>query len=109
MHLLPLPTKAHSVEASNASKPDAGKPKAKIRPGKRARATTEVKMPDELKGGHSKTSDNKPICWGAFNMKDGCSAKNYGNPVRCSKGIHICAFCRKGGHTFLSCRQRGGN
>ncbi|CAL1165705.1 unnamed protein product, partial [Cladocopium goreaui] len=79
MHLLPLPTKAHSVEASNASKPDAGKPKAKIRPGKRARATTEVKMPDELKGGHSKTSDNKPICW-AFNMKDGCSAKTYGNP-----------------------------
>ena len=108
MHLLPLPTKAHSVEASNASKPDAGKPKAKVRPGKRARTTTEVKMPDELKGGHSKTSDNKPICW-AFNMKDGCSAKTYGNPVRCSKGIHICAFCRKGGHTFLSCRQRGGN
>ncbi|CAL1149732.1 unnamed protein product [Cladocopium goreaui] len=79
MHLLPLPTKAHSVEASNASKPDAGKPKAKVRPGKRARTTTEVKMPDELKGGHSKTSDNKPICW-AFNMKDGCSAKTYGNP-----------------------------
>ena len=106
MHLLPLPTKAHSVEASNAAKPDNARPKPKPRPGKRARAANEVKMPDELKGGHSKTVDNKPICW-AFNMKDGCSAKTYGNPVRCSKGVHICAFCRKGGHTFLTCRQRG--
>ena len=99
MHLLPLPTKAHSVEAA---KPQGSAPKPKQRPGKRTRAATEVKMPDELKGGYSKTTDHKPICW-AYNMKDGCSAKTYGNPVRCSKGIHICAFCRKGGHTFLTC------
>jgi hypothetical protein len=60
------------VEASNAAKPDNARPKPKPRPGKRARAANEVKMPDELKGGHSKTVDNKPICNTSLRIKDEC-------------------------------------
>ena len=106
MHLLPLPTKAHSVEAANPNKPSNPGPKAKQRPGKRARASAEVKMPDELKGGHSKTVDNKPICW-AYNMKSGCknSTTGKGSPTRCAKGFHVCANCHRGGRSVTVCRS----
>ena len=90
MYLLPLPHMPGKVASGiSASHGDSGQ--GSNHKGVAVSETKEVKLPDD-----AKTTDGKPICW-AFNM-DGCSAKCYGNPVRCVKGVHLCAFCRKPGH-----------
>ena len=78
------------------------KKKKKKRPGKRTRASPNV--PDELKDVHQQTSQGKPICW-AFNLKQGCKSAAGGNPPACSRGAHVCAYCRKPGHGVQMCRN----
>ncbi|CAJ1388421.1 unnamed protein product [Effrenium voratum] len=110
MHLLALPHRAasstqnHSEPSDNkrhsqSSNSNAAKqaPKKKMRPGRNQR--TKPTPPAELKDCYQTTSDGKPICW-AYNLAQGCSLGTSGNPPSCSKGCHVCAFCRKIGHSF---------
>ena len=80
-------------------------PKIKKRPGKRGR--TPANVPNELKDCYQQTANGKPICW-AYNLASGCKAKTGGNPPACSRGAHVCAFCRKIGHSYVKCRNAPG-
>ena len=44
------------------------------------------------------------ICW-AYNLASGWKAKTGGNPPACNRGAHVCAFCRKIGHSYVKCRN----
>ena len=57
-------------------------------------------MPTELVGLHTKSSDNKPICWHR-NLKKGCNNAVKSN--RCRFGMHICMKCLKSGHGAFEC------
>ncbi len=83
-------------------KPD---PKPKPRPGKWGRNAPNV--PQELQDCHQQTTKGKSICW-AYNLVSGCKAKAGGNPPACSRGAHVCAFCRRVGHSFQQCRSANG-
>ncbi|CAE7424313.1 unnamed protein product [Symbiodinium sp. CCMP2592] len=61
-------------------------------------------MPAELKGTHQKTEDGKLICWD--HNCGGCKLKTDGDPPACQHGVHVCAFCRRAGHSFRNCRAR---
>lgn len=102
MHMLALPLRAaHPADdGGNASTPL--RPKKKARPGKGNRPPPSP--PDELKDCYQKTVQGKPICWG-YNLSSGCSGKTTGQPPTCNKGAHICAWCRKIGHSFQTCRN----
>ena len=102
MHMLALPLRAvHPADdGGHASTPL--RPKKKARPGKRNRPPPSP--PDELKDCYQKTVQGKPICWG-YNLSSGCSGKTTGQPPTCNKGAHICAWCRKIGHSFQACRN----
>ncbi|CAE7700800.1 unnamed protein product [Symbiodinium sp. CCMP2592] len=69
-----------------------------------AQATKARTMPAELKNAHQKTEDGKPICWD--HNCAGCKAKTEGDPPRCPRGVHVCAYCRRVGHSFRNCRAR---
>ena len=113
MHMLSMPHKAPAAHASTApDKPSPGaqpshgaqtgvRPKKKARPGKRNRATATP--PEELKSCYQTTSDGKPICW-AYNLGNGCGLNATGQPPRCTKGVHMCSFCRHVGHSFQACK-----
>ncbi|CAE7717441.1 unnamed protein product [Symbiodinium sp. CCMP2592] len=58
-----------------------------------AQATKTRTMPAELKDAHQKTEDGKPICWD--HNCAGCKAKTEGDPPRCPRGVHVCAYCRR--------------
>ncbi|CAE7292334.1 unnamed protein product [Symbiodinium sp. CCMP2592] len=58
-----------------------------------AQATKARTMPAELKNAHQKTEDGKPICWD--HNCAGCKAKTEGDPPRCPRGVHVCAYCRR--------------
>ena len=62
----------------------------------------EKACPEELKKYDMKL-DNGRICWG-YNLKSGCNAKTSGKPPKCSRGIHVCANCKKAGHSVVVCR-----
>ena len=105
VHLMPQPIGRGSGSDGGAKKNDhdADKPDVKKkRPGKRARTTPNV--PDELKDAYQQTADGKPICW-AFNLSGGCKSKAGGKPPSCNRGAHVCAFCRKVGHGYQTCRN----
>ena len=104
MILLPLPASHKAAgdrlgdsSASDKKQGDADKPS------KRARKTrAEKACPEELKKYDMKL-DNGRICW-SYNLKDGCKAKTSGKPPKCQRGIHVCANCKKPGHSVLVCR-----
>lgn len=113
MHMLALPHKAppqssdKNRQDSSASRPQTQpKKKAKSRPGKQNRV--KPSPPDELKDCHQQTSDGQPICW-SNNLSAGCKLPVSGNPPRCRRGVHVCAFCLKTGHNFQTCKAAPGN
>ena len=57
-------------------------------------------LPEELKGMHLKTKDNKPLCW-HYNLSQGCS--NDVKKSRCRFGFHFCMKCLKSGHGAAAC------
>ena len=63
--------------------------------------------PEALKSCYQSTSDWKPICW-SYNVSSGCSLSTTGQPPRCTKGVHMCAFCRRVGHSFQNCKAAHG-
>ena len=110
MHMLSLPNRAPAASSTITSTeraPDGApsntgvRPKKKARPGKGNRPTPTP--PEELKSCYHQTSDGKPICW-AYNLSNGCSLSTTGQPPRCTKGVHMCAFCRRVGHSFQNCK-----
>ena len=110
MYMLALPSKGPApsapTKATGSTTPSTTiQPKKKARPGKRNRAAPSP--PDELKSCYQQTVDGKPICW-AYNLQNGCSLDATGQPPRCRKGAHICAYCRKVGHSFQNCKAAPG-
>ena len=74
-------------------------------PGKTASAPKGARvMPAELKGAHQRTEDGQLICWD--HNCGGCRLKTEGDPPKCQHGMHVCAFCRRVGHSFRNCRAR---
>ena len=111
MFMLSLPTKgpastvpSRSTEAPNQA-PSTVQPQKKARPDKKTREAPVP--PDELKGCYQHTLDDKPICW-SYNLQNGCSLEASGQPPKCKRGVHICAFCRKIGHSFQQCKAAPG-
>ena len=105
VHLMPQPIGRSSGSEGGGRKneQDSDKPDPKKkRPGKRARTAPNV--PEELKDAYQQTADGKPICW-AFNLSGGCKSKAGGKPPSCHRGAHVCAFCRKVGHGYQTCRN----
>ena len=116
MHMLSMPHKAPASSSVVSDKSSIGaptsnanqtgiRPKKKARPGKRNRATPPP--PEELKSCYQTTTDGKPICW-AYNLSNGCSLATTGQPPRCTKGVHMCSFCRRVGHSFQTCKAAPG-
>ena len=103
MLLLPLPVshKAPIDKTSDASVNDK-KQSDPDRPKKVRKTRAEKACPEELKKYDMKL-DNGRICW-SYNLKDGCKAKTSGKPPKCQRGIHVCANCKKPGHSVLVCR-----
>ena len=75
-------------------------------------ATARRTVPAELKDLHQKMADGSLICWD-FNLECGCQATTEGQPPKCVRGTHACAYCRRVGHSYQVCRARswkgGGN
>ena len=114
MHMLSMPSKAPSSSALTATPEQVPsgvqnntgvRPKKKARPGKRNRTTPNP--PEELKSCYQSTTDGKPICW-SYNLSNGCNLNVTGQPPRCTKGMHVCAFCRRVGHSFQTCKAASG-
>ncbi len=81
------------------------KSKPKATPGKRARNAPNVAQ--ELKDCHQQTANGKPICW-AYNLPSGCKSSAGVNPPACSRGAHVCASCRRVGHSYPQCKNAQG-
>ena len=101
MMLLPLPA-SHKAANDKQTDPNVKKQGDQENPKKKRKTRAEKSCPEELKKYDMKL-DNGRICW-SYNLKDGCSAKTSGKPARCSRGIHVCANCKKPGHSVLVCR-----
>ena len=109
MHMLSMPHRAPAsatttpvTQATSGTPGNAGvRPNKKARPGKHNR--TSPTPPEELKSCYHSTADGKPICW-AYNLSNGCGLSASGQPPRCTKGVHMCAFCRRVGHSFQNCK-----
>ena len=104
MLLLPFPAshKAASDRLGDSSASDKKQGDAE-KPSKKARKTrAEKACPEELKKYDMKL-DNGRTCW-SYTLKDGCKAKTSGKPPKCQRGIHVCANCKKPGHSVLVCR-----
>lgn len=113
MHMLPLPSFAKTSQQStastnpqNASKSNA-KPKSAVKKSnKQGRKATRNK-PEALAGMETVTANGDPVCW-ANNLEGGCKApllSGYKIP-RCAKGVHVCAYCHKPGHSQLVCNAK---
>ncbi|CAE7237964.1 unnamed protein product [Symbiodinium sp. KB8] len=64
--------------------------------------SSEVRMPDDLKDGHSCTTKGVPICFDAQRGK--CTRQLTGN--KCFRGAHVCCFCFQPGHFYPNCPKR---
>lgn len=113
MHLLPLPLFAKSSQGSSAessSSRPAGKAKAKAavkkQQNKVGRKAARNK-PEALAGMETVTADGDPVCW-ANNLEGGCKAPLLPGfkIARCAKGVHVCAYCHKPGHSQLVCNAK---
>ena len=102
MMLLPLPggSRKDDPPRRNDVKVDDVDPPKKVKKVKKTRA--ERQCPEELKK-FDLSSDHGRICWN-YNMKSGCSNKTSGNPAKCNRGSHLCANCKKPGHSVVVCR-----
>ena len=101
VHLLaPLaaPPKAPTIERPAPYRADRGRGKGAGK-GKQRR---EVRMPDDLKDGHSCTTKGVPICFDAQRGK--CTRQLTGN--KCFRGAHVCCFCFQPGHFYPNCPRR---
>lgn len=113
MYMLSLPHKGPATTASTPTKAAASsettfQPKKKARPSRPSkRNRTAPTPPDELKSCYQQTVDGKPICW-AYNLHNGCALEATGHPPKCRKGAHICAYCRKTGHSYQNCKAAPG-
>ena len=117
MHLLPLPlfardTKGHSGESSNPRSAPNPKAKAKSAVQKKPKAGRNAikNKPEALAGMDTVTAEGDPVCW-ANNLEGGCKAPllaGYKIP-RCAKGVHVCAYCHKPGHSQLVCNAKKKN
>ena len=107
MHMLALPQRAsassHADTPKRTGPPSTTRPnpKKKQRPGKRQR--TAPTPPEELKDCHQSTTDGRPICR-SYNLASGCNNSAHGTPPACNRGCHVCAYCRKPGHSFQKCK-----
>ena len=102
MMLLPLPggVKTGDPNKQKGDKRDDADPVKKVKKQKKTRA--EKQCPEELKK-FDLTSDSGRICWN-YNLKSGCDNKTNGKPAKCNRGVHLCANCKKPGHSVLVCR-----
>lgn len=109
MHMLSMPNRAPASATTTPVAQTTGgtpgtsgvRPNKKARPGKHNR--TGPTPPEELKSCYHSTADGKPICW-ACNLSNGCGLSASGQPPKCTKGVHMCAFCRRVGHSFQNCK-----
>ena len=97
MHLVPLPAqqKRPAPTGSSADRPSQ-QPAKKPKTGNK----TPSQVPSELSGLHTKTADNKPMCWN-YNLAKGC--QNTTKKGRCRFGYHSCMRCLKAGHGAHKC------
>ena len=98
--LVPLPAHQQKRPISNTSAPD----RAVQQPSKKQKQVnkTPAQLPAELSGLHTKTADNKPLCW-SFNLQKGCT--NVLKKGRCRFGFHTCMKCLKAGHGAHKCHS----
>ena len=97
MHVVPQPS--HAKRPAPAAQPsDRATPPAAKKPKVNNKAPAQV--PSELSGLHTKTSDNKPLCWN-YNLSKGC--QNVTKKGRCRFGYHSCMKCLKAGHAAHKC------
>ena len=91
------PPKKSNVKGDKHDDPDLVK---KVKKPRKTRAVRQC--PEELKK-YDMTSEHGGICW-SYNMKDGCNNKTNGKSAKCNRGAHICANCKKPGHSVLVSR-----
>eukprot|EP00435_Cladocopium_sp_Y103_P048589 s145_g14.t1 len=111
MFLLPLPILAKSASSGQPSQVSTPSAKAtpKLRPNKKAKATRKAKKnkPEALTGMETVTKDGHNVCW-AYNLESGCQSQviSGSKPLRCSKGLHVCALCHKPNHSQAVCNLK---
>ena len=98
MHLMATPR----VEKRAAPPSGSGAPKQPPTKRPRSDAKPTAQVPTELQGLHSKTADNKPLCWN-YNLPKNCS--NATKKGRCRFGYHACMKCLKPGHGAHKCHS----
>ena len=99
MYLVPAPvSQKRPAPVTSAGDKQSPPPTKKPRQGQK----TPAQLPAELSGFHTKTSDNKPLCWN-FNLSKGCA--NATKRGRCRFGFHTCMKCLKGGHGAHKCHS----
>ena len=96
--LVPMPSHQQKRPAASTHGPDrpVQPPTKKPKPGGKAPA----QIPSELANLHTKTGDNKPLCW-SYNLQKGCT--NTTEKGRCRFGYHTCMKCLKPGHGAHKC------
>lgn len=105
MLLLPLPASQRVVDVADRPKPT---PKASTRTAapknnNKCKTRAERSCPEELKNYTTRVAAGQ-ICWN-YNLKDGCQLATTGKPPKCTRGLHLCACCHKGGHSAVVCRD----
>ena len=116
MFLLPLPQLAKSSGGGPGAGTNVGAPKAapsaKGQPKKKFKASKKAdrSKPEALSNMETMTKDGQNICW-AFNLESGCQAAliSGAKVAKCSKGLHVCAFCHKPSHSQLVCNLKKRN
>lgn len=111
MHMLPLPVftkqaQSHTADSSTSRPSGKARAKASVKKNKVGRKAVRNK-PEALAGMETVTADGDPVCW-ANNLEGGCKAQllaGYKIP-RCAKGVHVCAYCHKPGHSQLVCNAK---
>eukprot|EP00438_Fugacium_kawagutii_P035871 Skav204673 [mRNA] locus=scaffold1284:8475:9701:+ [translate_table: standard] len=115
MHMLPMPLLSKTSNAGTADS-STSRSAAKAKAKSSVRKTTKVgrkavrNKPEALAGMETVTADGEPVCW-ANNLEGGCKAPLIpGHKIpRCAKGLHICAYCHKPGHSQLVCNAKKKN
>ena len=107
LFLLPFPKRQASSSAAKTETPDretvSPKVKAKTKAKAKRRNRLTKAVPEELKAFRTRTDKGECICWN-FNMQVGCSNGKNG---KCNKGLRVCTYCHKPGHSVVNCRSKG--
>ena len=96
--LVPMPSPQTKRPASSSHGPDRPAPPPPKKPKQGGKAPAQI--PSELASLHTKTGDNKPLCW-SYNLQKGCT--NTTKKGRCRFGYHTCMKCLKPGHGAHKC------